>query len=251
MRSTTTAEYIYVRARNASRVFYSHILFRFSTIILTFAVICNTHRHHYEENPAQHPPAPMRHRQFAQPSGTSTDSQQQQPKPRWPRFDPRHPDVHDPVMARGEDGRYYLFATGMGVSVMSSADRQEWQFEAPVLSPIPAWATDTVRGYRGHTWAPDICYANGLWHLYYSCSTFGKNGSAIGHAVNKTLDPRSPHFGWEDKGMVIASHRGKENWNAIDPTLSSTGRAIPTSPSARSGTAYSSYVSPKRTTRHP
>ena len=154
---------------------------------------------------------------IAQPSGSSTDSQQQ--RPRWPRFDPRHPDIHDPVMAQGEDGRYYLFATGMGVSVLSSADRKEWHFEAPVLNPIPTWATDTVRGYRGHTWAPDICYADGLWHLYYSCSTFGKNGSAIGHATNKTLDPKSPHFRWEDQGMVIASHRGKENWNAIDPNL--------------------------------
>jgi arabinan endo-1,5-alpha-L-arabinosidase len=78
---------------------------------------------------------------------------------------------------------------------------------------------DTVPGYRGHTWAPDISYHNGLWHLYYSCSTFGKNGSAIGLAVNKTLDPKSPDFGWVDKGMVIASHRNVDNFNAIDPNL--------------------------------
>lgn len=131
----------------------------------------------------------------------------------------KHPDVHDPVMARGEDGRYYIFATGMRVSVMSSTDLEEWRFERPALKETPAWAMDTVPGYRGHTWAPDISFHNGLWHLYYSCSTFGKNGSAIGLAVNKTLDPTSPDFDWVDKGMVIASHRNKDNFNAIDPNL--------------------------------
>jgi arabinan endo-1,5-alpha-L-arabinosidase len=122
-------------------------------------------------------------------------------------------------MAKGEDGRYYMFSTGMGVGVMSSADMNEWKFEPSVLKEIPQWAMDTVRGYRGHTWAPDISFHNGLWHLYYSCSTFGKNGSAIGLAVNKTLDPKSPDFGWVDKGMVIASHRHQDNWNAIDPNI--------------------------------
>ena len=129
------------------------------------------------------------------------------------------PDVHDPVIARGEDGRFYIFSTGMNVGVMSSSDLKEWKFEPSALSKTPEWAMDTVPGYRGHTWAPDISYHNGLWHLYYSCSTFGKNGSAIGLAVNKTLDPKSPDFKWEDKGMVIASHKGKDCWNAIDPNL--------------------------------
>lgn len=134
-------------------------------------------------------------------------------------MDPMNPDAHDPVMAKGEDGRYYVFATGMRVGVMSSADMKEWRMEQPALKEVPQWATDTVPGYRGHTWAPDISFHNGLWHLYYSCSTFGKNGSAIGLAVNKTLDPKSPDFGWEDRGMVIASHRKVDNWNAIDPNL--------------------------------
>lgn len=137
-------------------------------------------------------------------------------KPNWTTTDP---DVHDPVIARGEDGRFYIFSTGMNVGVMSSADLKEWKMERPALPETPVWAKDTVPGYRGHTWAPDISRHNGLWHLYYSCSTFGKNGSAIGLAVNKTLDPKSPDFKWEDKGMVIASHQGKDDWNAIDPNL--------------------------------
>lgn len=129
------------------------------------------------------------------------------------------PNVHDPVMAKGEDGRYYVFATGMGVRVLSSPDMKDWKEEPSVLKEAPQWAVDTVKGYRGHTWAPDISYHKGYWHLYYSCSTFGKNGSAIGLAVNKTLDPSSPEFGWKDCGMVIASHRHRDNWNAIDPNL--------------------------------
>ncbi|MBQ7156235.1 MAG: family 43 glycosylhydrolase [Bacteroidaceae bacterium] len=154
------------------------------------------------------------------------------------------PNVHDPVMAR-ENGKYYIFSTGMGIDVLSSDDMKNWTREAPVFkfvakhedppapgehrrrdfvmdrekSTIPQWAIDTVKGYRGHTWAPDISRHNGLWHLYYSCSTFGKNRSAIGLAVNKTLDHSSPDFKWEDRGMVIASHQHQDNWNAIDPNL--------------------------------
>ena len=135
------------------------------------------------------------------------------------QIDPLHPDVHDPVMARGEDGRYYIFSTGMNVGCLSSADLKEWRMERPAFQEVPAWAIDTVPGYRGHTWAPDISYHRGLWHLYYSCSTFGKNGSAIGLAVNKTLDPTSPDFRWQDRGMVIASHRHVDDFNAIDPNL--------------------------------
>ena len=74
-------------------------------------------------------------------------------------FNPTLPAVHDPVMAQGEDGRYYIFSTGMGISVMSSADMKTWQREKPVFNPrteIPTWAVDTVRGFRGHIWAPDI-----------------------------------------------------------------------------------------------
>ena len=140
-------------------------------------------------------------------------------QPQRPKSDMSHPDVHDPVMARGDDGRYYMFSTGFGVGVMSSADLGEWKREPAVFRQVPQWAVDSVWRFRGHIWAPDISYHNGLWHLYYSCSSFGKNSSAIGLATNKTLDPSSPDFLWQDQGMVIASHRHRDNWNAIDPNL--------------------------------
>lgn len=94
-------------------------------------------------------------------------------------FDENNPNAHDPVMAKGEDGRYYVFMTGMNVGVISSADMKTWRPEPSALPETAAWAVEEVKGYRGHTWAPDISFHNGLWHLYYSCSTFGKNGSAI------------------------------------------------------------------------
>ena len=35
------------------------------------------------------------------------------------RFNAQHPDAHDPVMAKGEDGRFYVFTTGFNVGVAS------------------------------------------------------------------------------------------------------------------------------------
>ena len=126
--------------------------------------------------------------------------------------------VHDPVMIKQGD-TYYLFATGVGIAVWSSKDLQNWRKEAPVFSKAPQWAVDTIPGFRGHIWAPDITYHNGQYYLYYSVSAFGKNTSAIGVATNKTLDSASADFQWVDHGRVIQSYPGKTNWNAIDPNI--------------------------------
>jgi arabinan endo-1,5-alpha-L-arabinosidase len=122
--------------------------------------------------------------------------------------------VHDPVMIR-EDSTYYVFCTGMGISVWSSHDRAHWHKESPVFAQPPAWAVQLVPGYRGHTWAPDISFYQGKYYLFYAVSTFGKNNSAVGLAVSGTL--HTPH--WEDRGMVIHSVPGRDLWNAIDPNL--------------------------------
>ncbi|MBR0533296.1 MAG: family 43 glycosylhydrolase [Bacteroidales bacterium] len=121
-----------------------------------------------------------------------------------------NPDVHDPVAAFC-DGRYYIFTTGL--SVMSSADMKTWRFEPRPLSETPRWAAD--KGFRGMPWAPDIQFINGTWYLYYSYSVFGKNISAIGVATNKTLNPQSPDYKWEDQGMIVESIPGRDEWNAI------------------------------------
>ena len=124
----------------------------------------------------------------------------------------------DPVLARQGD-RFYLFATGEGVSVMSSSDLKTWKFEKPVFEEAPQWAVDAIKGYHGHTWAPDIIYHNGLYHLFYSCSAFAKNTSAIGHATNPTLDPSDARFKWTDQGKIIQSVPNRDMWNAIDPNI--------------------------------
>ncbi|PTN07639.1 arabinan endo-1,5-alpha-L-arabinosidase [Mangrovibacterium marinum] len=126
--------------------------------------------------------------------------------------------VHDPVMIR-ENSKYYLFATGQGIDVWSSADMKNWNKEKAVFAVAPQWAVDAVPGFTGHIWAPDISYHNGRYYLYYSVSAFGKNTSCIGVATNKTLDPDDPEFQWVDHGKVVQSYPGKNNWNAIDPNL--------------------------------
>lgn len=126
--------------------------------------------------------------------------------------------VHDPVMAE-QNGRYYLFCTGRGISVWSSTNMKEWERDKPVFSQPPEWAVEAVKDFKGHIWAPDISFYNGKYYLYYSVSSFGKNTSCIGLVTNKTLDPKDPDFKWTDQGMVIQSFPGKTNWNAIDPNL--------------------------------
>ena len=127
--------------------------------------------------------------------------------------------VHDPVMAKQGD-TYYLFCTGMGISVWSSKDLTNWKREKPVFSTPPQWAVDTIPGFKGHIWAPDIYHNDGKYYLYYSVSAFGKNTSAIGVATNSTLDPSdSINYKWVDHGRVIQSYPGKTNWNAIDPNI--------------------------------
>ena len=125
------------------------------------------------------------------------------------------PMVHDPVMAC-EDSTYHIFATGMGIQHMTSKDRKTWTVKAdPVMSVIPKWTHDSVPGFTHHVWAPDVIRWHGKWWLAYSCSTFGRNGSAIG-----LLSCRSLASGlWDDEGCIVTSREGRDNWNAIDPNF--------------------------------
>jgi len=123
--------------------------------------------------------------------------------------------VHDPVMAK-QGERYYLFSTGPGITFYSSTDMKTWTPEGRVFKDGPAWAKDPAPTFNDHIWAPDIYHHDGKYYLYYSVSGFGKNTSAIGVTVNRTLDPRSPDYKWEDQGEVVRSIPGRDLWNAID-----------------------------------
>lgn len=127
-------------------------------------------------------------------------------------------EVHDPVMAY-ENGKYYVFSTGPGITIYESSDLQNWSWVGRVFDGEPEWARDAVPGFRGHLWAPDVFEKDNRYYLYYSVSAFGKNTSAIGVAVNETLDPSSPEYLWTDLGPVLQSVPNRDNWNAIDPAI--------------------------------
>lgn len=134
--------------------------------------------------------------------------------------------MHDPVMIK-QDSVYYVFGTGIGISVWSSVNRKDWRKEEPVFSSAPQWAVEAIPGFKGHIWAPDISFYKGRFYLFYAVSAFGKNTSCIGLAVNKTLHPGSPDYKWEDLGKVIQSVPGRDRWNAIDPNLAVDEKGIP------------------------
>lgn len=127
----------------------------------------------------------------------------------------RQIDVHDPVMAQ-EGDTYYLFSTGPGITIYSSKDRINWTYSDRAFATEPTWAKRISPSFDGHLWAPDVVQHNGLFYLYYSVSAFGKNTSAIGVTVNKTLNKHSPDYAWIDKGIVIKSVPNRDLWNAID-----------------------------------
>ncbi len=134
------------------------------------------------------------------------------------------PMVHDPVVAL-QDGKYYMMSTGHGLQLATSDDMKTWTVwrHTPVIAHIPAWTHDSVPGFRSHVWAPDIIRYKGRWWLSYSCSTFGKNTSAIGLLSADSLMIPAGSCGavadWRDEGPLVCSRGGRDNWNAIDPNF--------------------------------
>lgn len=144
-----------------------------------------------------------------------------QEQPKQPSHGPmvvENPFVHDPVMAY-ENGKYYLYATGHGIAQMTSTDRKHWTLSREGVlrdKDIPAWTHDSVPGFKNHIWAPDVIKYKGKWYMAYSCSTFGKNTSAIGLLSNKSLANADD---WKDEGCIVASKEHRDDWNAIDPNF--------------------------------
>jgi arabinan endo-1,5-alpha-L-arabinosidase len=128
------------------------------------------------------------------------------------------PGCHDPSTVVPNNGRFWMYSTGNGISVFSSISKEftTWRSESAVFpgATFPSWITTYVPDFGGHFWAPDIFYMNNKWHLYYSCSTFGSRNSAIGLATSSSLS--NPV--WEDRGMVAFTNSSM-NHNAIDPAI--------------------------------
>ncbi|MDP4277236.1 MAG: family 43 glycosylhydrolase, partial [Bacteroidota bacterium] len=128
--------------------------------------------------------------------------------------------VHDPVMMKQKD-TYYLFSTGMGITIQSSKDKINWKKEKSVFqaNQLPGWHRASIPNQDGNLWAPDIHYWDGHYYLYYSVSAWMNFNSSIGLATNTTLDPNDPDYKWVDQGCVISYRNGGEGVNVIDPNV--------------------------------
>lgn len=127
--------------------------------------------------------------------------------------------LHDPAAIREGDS-WYILSTGRGrrgiLPIRVSRDLRSWERRGAALESLPYWARREIPRARG-AWAPDVSRFGGRVHVYYSVSTFGSNDSAIGLVTNATLDPDRPDYEWVDRGLVVRSRRGRDDWNAIDP----------------------------------
>jgi arabinan endo-1,5-alpha-L-arabinosidase len=125
--------------------------------------------------------------------------------------------VHDPCMIKADD-TYYVLTTGMGVK--SSKDMVYW------VSAGNLWDRDTKFSWwnndipdRVGLWAPDIHYANGKYHVYYSVSAWMNFKSSVGYTTNVTLDKKDPRYKWVDEGQVVNYKNGGDSVNVIDPNF--------------------------------
>jgi arabinan endo-1,5-alpha-L-arabinosidase len=114
------------------------------------------------------------------------------------------PYIHDPSTIMQCDGKFYTFGTGGGGLISDDG----WTWNGGAVRP-------------GGGVAPDIIHIGDRYYVSYAK---GGGGLAGGHASNvfvmwtKTLDPKSPDFGFKDETLV-ASSNGVEDCDAIDPAF--------------------------------
>lgn len=119
-------------------------------------------------------------------------------------------EVADPSIVRGDDGLFYIFATG-GV-VLKSEDACNWVVHATkVLPSMPTWDVD-VWGYGVNPgiWAPDVIKIGDKWIYYYSLSAWGKCcgiGLAVADEITGPYEDLGKLFDYKEIGID----------NAIDP----------------------------------
>ncbi len=114
------------------------------------------------------------------------------------------PYIHDPSTITWCDGKYYTYGTGGGGLISEDG----WTWNGGAVRP-------------GGGVAPDVIHIGDRYYMSYAR---GGGGLAGGHASNvhvmwtKTLDPKSPDFGFKDD-TVVASSNGVEDCDAIDPAF--------------------------------
>jgi arabinan endo-1,5-alpha-L-arabinosidase len=114
------------------------------------------------------------------------------------------PYIHDPSTITFCDGKYYTFGSGGGGLISDDG----WTWNGGAVRPGGGVAPDVIR----------------IGDRYYVTYAKGGGGLAGGHASNvhvmwtRTLDPKSPDFGFKDDS-VVASSDGVEDCDAIDPAF--------------------------------
>lgn len=124
------------------------------------------------------------------------------------------PVAADPAVIRDEDGTWYLYATqdrwddGVEhyIPTFRSRDLVSWEFVGDVFRSPPSWKR------QGFLWAPDVSVVDGVYHLYYSYSTWGDPNPCIGLA--RAPSPTGP---WEDLGRPVFCSEDIGVRNSIDP----------------------------------
>ena len=119
-------------------------------------------------------------------------------------------EVADPSIVRGDDGLFYIFATG-GV-VLKSEDACNWVVHATkVLPSMPTWDVDVWgHGVNPGIWAPDVIKIGDKWIYYYSLSAWGKCcgiGLAVADEITGPYEDLGKLFDYKEIGIE----------NAIDP----------------------------------
>lgn len=107
--------------------------------------------------------------------------------------------IHDPSTIMLCDGKYYTYGTG-GSSLVSD---DGW-----------TWRVGVTPARRGM--APDIIHIGDRYYMYIAANIGKQPRAEINMIWNKTLDPNSSAYKWEEGG-VVASSDGVEFCNAIDP----------------------------------
>jgi len=114
------------------------------------------------------------------------------------------PYIHDPSTIIQCEGKFYTFGTGGGGLISDDG----W-----------TWHPGAVRPGGGV--APDVIHIGDRYYMSYAR---GGGGLAGGHASGvhimwtKTLDPKSPDFGFNED-TIVASSDGVEDCDAIDPAF--------------------------------
>ena len=107
--------------------------------------------------------------------------------------------IHDPSTIIRSEGKFYTYGTG-GTPLVSD---DGW-----------TWRRGVTPSRSGL--APDVIHLGDRYYLYVARNVGAQPRAEVNMIWNKSLDPTSPDYKWEEGG-VVASSDGLEDCNAIDP----------------------------------